>query len=124
MIQSVLNAIQTHFPGSVPLSAPKLNGFQHSLYHFTLPGLKVLEVIANKQHLSITTYKLPDQSVMDDFIQEHSKSGLAATIFDYPSTTLYFGLHGDLFAPVAINNVNVSAVYGLLDPDGVVELID
>lgn len=99
MIQPVLNAIQTHFPGSVPLPSPKLNGFQHCLYHFAIPGLKVVEVIANNEQLSITTYKLPSESVLNDFIQEHSKSGLASSIFNYPSTTLYFGLQGICLRP-------------------------
>ena len=123
MIQPILNSIQTHFPDSVSLPAPKLNGFQHSLHHFALPGLKVVEIIANLDQLSITTYKLPNQLVLNEFIEEHAKSGLAASIFNYPSTTLQFGLKGELFAPVAINNVNVSAIYGLLDSDGVVKLI-
>lgn len=127
MIQSVLNSIQTHFPGTMPLPNKKQNGIQHSIFHFAIPGLKIVEVIEDSEHeeFSITTYKLPSQGVLNDFIQQQSKTGLAASIFDCPFTTVHFGMRGgDLFAPVAINNIDVSAVYELVDGAGVANMIE
>ena len=126
MIQSVLNSIESHFPGTLPLPNKKQNGIQHSIFHFAIPGLKVVEVIEDSEHeeFSITTYKLPSQLVLNNFIQQHSKTGLAASIFDCPFTTVHFGMRGDMYAPVAINNVDVSAVYELVDGDGVANMIE